>query len=316
MEAGIKLLGSAWQGVTGQVQAHLSVVRAVTEPIREQVALMERRAKIQSVDQAFGIKRDGLYGEVGAGLSADAAAAREKFIADQQKKVGQREGDGTRYTKKEFEGDVAQFDREAKGALDEYAIATGAATKESIMFADIQASLSKQAREGAISIREQTRATYDLANAMKDGKVSTEEAYDLKYKYGTPDEKKQVGVYRKRMADEERLEGKAKGDEVDESRPYDTVAKSADNARKASIDLATQGTTTGQVLAGAGSTAAEGMKPTMAAIDKTIGKFRELQAAFAGFVGTMTINVGLTSGGGRDSTGATNAGQSAKGKPF
>jgi hypothetical protein len=388
LREGLKLLGGVWDNVTGRAQAHLSVMNQIVGSIREQVDLTERRSKIQSVDQAFGLKRDGLYGEFGSGMAADAQAYRDRVEADLRKRIGtasrgytdsereklgaydeqatanrrayqeqlyaeshakgykrlpgeqtsdaklkaydkqqaqarakyqrqQRIG-GKVYTKKDYESDLAKVDREIKQGMDEYAIATGAATKESIAFRDLQASISKQMREGSISTIEQAKAYLAMTNAMKDGKVSMEEYYDLQYKFGTPDQKKQVGVYRKHMADEERFEGKPKGkDDVDETRPYETVAASADKARKSSLDLATQGMATGLSLVAGATLAAAGMSPTISQIEKTIGKFRELEAAFSGFVGQMTITVETKGGGGgRDSTGATNAGQGRRGQAF
>jgi hypothetical protein len=383
LNEGVRMLGGLWQNVTGQVSAHLSIVNAITAPIREQVSLLEKRSKIQSVDQAFGIKRDGLYSEFGSGMAEDAQAYRAKIEADLRKRIGtasrgynagerakleaygtsaqerraayqaslagrkrapgdptndklmkaydaqakrdqatyqrqQRIG-GKTFSKSDYDKEMAKVDREIKQGMDEYAIATGQATKESIAFRDLQASISQQVRLGAISVRDQARAYLEMTNAMKDGKVSMEEFYDLQYKVGTPDQKKQVAVYRKRMADEERFEGKAKtGPEVDESNPYSGVAKSADTARTSTEALGTAAMSAATLIIDSGSRAAAGLTPTITATQKAQGEIRILQGLLSGMVGALSINIGYSAGGGssRGDTGATNAGQKGKGNPF
>jgi hypothetical protein len=157
--AGAKMLqGLIKQGADAWVGFQAAADKA-TQPIRDQVALLEHRNQIQSVAQAFGLKKDGMYAEMDT-LGADAAAARQNRMAEDTKK-GMSKG--------AIDADMAKFDSDAKKAMDEYNIATGAATRESIAFNDARKALSQQAATGKITIEQEKNALLALANAAKDG---------------------------------------------------------------------------------------------------------------------------------------------------
>src|SRR5258708_6644042 len=136
--------------------------RAMSERGTAVASAEAKRAAICSVGDAFGVRRDPVYGEIDS-LGADSAAVR-KLLEAKEKAEG--------LSRNQIKGDLALFDKEAKAAMDDYLIATGQATEASIKFRDIHASLSKAVTEGRMSLQQEASALEALGAAAKSGKTS------------------------------------------------------------------------------------------------------------------------------------------------
>lgn len=133
----------------------------------------QRRANIQSVSDAFGLKKDGFYSEMGQGLAGGLQARRDQLETDLEKRYGKG-------SKKVQQG-LDQYDQQAKIAMDQYNLATGQATRESIYFRDAQDGLLERFRTGKISMQEYTAQILAMSAAAKDGKVDINSLIDLNY---------------------------------------------------------------------------------------------------------------------------------------
>lgn len=236
-------------------------------------------------------------------------------IARQQEKVsglqrqiqaGGRAGAGGRaYTQKDFESDVAAFDRRARASMDEYALATGAATKESLKFRDAKEQLSTSLAKGTINVDQYTKGMLSLANAAKDSRTSMDELMTVMALTPGLRGKETAEYFGKKIAKTAQAKKLARMEGMDEditldalgigklgARPgseFEDTMNSAKKARDMVADLRSQAPTTGLALAGAGAVAAGGLA---LATSQAANLRRELEQ-----LSTMSINVPVTIGG-------------------
>lgn len=138
-EAGRQISGAAQNVVTGFRDAAIAAQR------------------FSSVQEAFGLTGGGIGGELSGTVRATLDARREALV---------KGGAGA--------GQLAQFDQQSVAVMNQYLIATGQATKESIAFDEQQKLLAQSAEKGKLSIADYSRQMLAMAAAAASGKTSIE----------------------------------------------------------------------------------------------------------------------------------------------
>lgn len=219
-------------------------VRSALAPLQEQNRILQERKSIQSIDDAFGTtEKDGLYAEVGGGMSDAIAQRRAQMEADLEK-TGRRYGKNS----KKYKAAAAQleeFDQSSKDTMDEYAIATGSATKESIRFRDQLDGANKAFAEGKISLSQYKNELLLLGEAAKAGVTSMDQLtqiqrrlnFDLRPGTKTDADKSLFDQYARGVPGTK--SSAAAGDK--ETGPFDFVVASADKASNAAAKVGAEG---------------------------------------------------------------------------
>ena len=266
--------------------------RAMSELGTAVASAEAKRAAIRSVGDAFGVKRDPVYGEIDS-LGADSAVAR-KLLEAKEKAEG--------LSRNQIKGDLAVFDKETKAAMDDYLIATGQATEASIKFRDIHASLSKAVAEGRMSLQQEASALEALGAAAKSGKTSLTDLIVVQNQIERSVNPKGVANANFKLAmlsgDEDSAAYRGAGDTKGD--PFGVVRKGADDASTATAKLGTTAALAAAQLVTSGLTAAGGLQPIIATANAAQQAIAGIQGRLTGLVGSLSINVGFTeSGGGR-----------------
>lgn len=192
-----------------------------------------------SLAQAFGTTSGGIGGEIGGGLSQDAAAQRQKLV----------KGGASQSA-------LASFDDQTKQAMDQYRIATGQATPESVKFSDALSAVDKAAQSGRISVAQATKDYLSLAQAAKEGHTNIGEINALMWGQDTAHMGGQAGVgARNRSQSLDRASG------VD---PFKPIQDGADLTVKKAGEVGTTATAQVAVVSAAGKGMAAGLEPVIA----------------------------------------------------
>jgi hypothetical protein len=237
-------------------------------------------------------------------------AEHKQFTYDQLGKKVAYEGSakggtswGPAYTKGDYAADVEKMKR----TLDDYAIASGQATKESLFFRDAQEQLSKQFQGGKISFDTEAKGLIALAEAARLGKTSLEDTYSVMLK--TTGIQRDSTMWkaafggRKIVGADELAEGGqlAGKNTVEKEDPFAATKKGANDATNATQVLGNTAGTTALKIVASGLIAAAGLGPVMSAADSASSKLagvvsilnRIQAAAFA-----ISVNIQTSSSGG------------------
>lgn len=119
--------------------------------------------KAMTTDQAFGVQGASAIETQQSGvMQAGLAAARQAQYAELQKKYGTQGADQR----------ITTFDQQSQAAMDKYAVATGAATNESIKFRNMNGELAKGLADGKLTIDQYSAAMLKLARDTENGATS------------------------------------------------------------------------------------------------------------------------------------------------
>ncbi len=267
----------------------------------KQAEALKRRNAIQSVAQAFNIQRDGLYAEVGGDMQDAYSAARQGYEQQERRKG---------VSGKRLDADMASFDDSARQAMEKYALATGQATRESLMFDDARRRLQQGVETGKISWNQYADGLLALANAAKNGQTSMSDLYQvMKNMAGTGGidawmratrEGTSTDTYLSRMAEGHApAAGAGPTDKAAAaSDPYAAVKKSADEAMTASQKLSAQAPLTGLALLAGGAVGANGMGQIANKAGDALRNVLAVASAIQGLNGiSVSFNVSVSGGG-------------------
>lgn len=319
--------------ITGLAGDYNSKMLAVLAPLQAQQRLLEQRKAIQSVDDAFGLQHDGLYAEIGSGMD-EAIANRRKLeeknakraatyrlktprpvmdkktgkqrIGKDGKPVTQKYG----YSQKAYDQYMSGFDKEAKEATDAYAIATGAATKESIKFRDQIEAAKKAYEEGKTSLSQYKNELLLLGEAAKSGTTSMDQLNQIQRRLNLdmkPGAKSDADKSLfEQYAGGVKTKGSASGAAGEkETKPFDAVVTSAKEAETAATKVGTAGAIAVGQLAIAGLLAATSMGNLHSQGDTALQTIVKLKTEL-NTLASLKINITSStqgSGGGRSGTG-------------
>lgn len=148
LSAGNDILGNFIETVRGGIQPTLDAAAANEKLAHETLA------------QQLGVgAQDNVYGTMGATM--------QQAIGGAESAMKGRKGVTA--------GDQQAFDDQAKQAMNEYNLATGAATQQSITFNQIETELSTQLAAGKINVQQYASEMYNLANQIKSGNDSAQQ---------------------------------------------------------------------------------------------------------------------------------------------
>lgn len=367
-----------WQQINTLAGEYHSKMMAVLAPLQAQQRLLEQRKSIQSISDAFGTQSDGLYSEIGSGMSDAIATRRERYAEQQRKKIGTysggytlasadqiksydekakaerdayersigdptaqelykggdykkarmeaydksqtgrrkrslRKGKGKAYTKKDYENDLAQFDRESKEATDAYAIATGSATKESIKFKDQLEAAKKAYEDGKTSLTQYKNELLLLGEAAKSGTTSMDQLNQIQRRLNLdmkPGAKSEADKSLfEQYAGGVKTKGSASGAAGEkETKPFDAVVVSANEAAAASTKVGTAGAAAVGQLAIAGLLAATSMGNLHSQGDTALQTIVKLKTEL-NTLASLKINITSSSQGGGGSSGGRSTGR-------
>jgi hypothetical protein len=231
-----------------------------------------------------------------AGKTADSLkkSMADQYAKNQQKQRGKlRQTRGKVYSKKDYESDVATYNKEMQKVADEYAIATGQATKESIKARDAQASLAKQFADGKLTLAQYKTEMLTLVDAIKGGAAGMEDYKDLQARLDEETERRFNPNYGKDK-------GKQEGGEKSSNDPAAPIKKSYEEAGKA-VDTYTQKQESVAVSALAtGMMASKNISPVNTAwvsAQKAVNDYLASQKAVDGSVIHVSIATSVSGGG-------------------
>lgn len=312
--ATVKSLLGDISGIAGDYN---SKMLAVLAPLSEQQRILEKRKSIQSVDDAFGIQRDGLYGEIGGGM--EGAIAEEKSQKEAElEKIGRRYGKNSKKYKA-ASAELEDFDASSKAAMDEYAIATGAATKESLKFRD-QMNASKQAfLDGKISLTQYKNEMLLMAEAAKSGATSmgqlTEIQRHMNFNLHTGVTK--TGKTAQSDASlAEQYTGGVKGTKsyAGADDPFDAVVDSANKAATAAAKIGTEGAKALGTIVTSGVLVVSKFGEMTSGADTALQKILKLQIELK-TLASLSVNITSTTGGGGGGRSGTGRAGGVQGPP-
>ena len=299
----LKAVSAAREDDTRLIQTRAQAVQDATQKEKDHAAA------INSVATAFGLNQNGLYGQVGSTADQGVATARAAELAKDQ-----HMGMGAAATAK----DMANFDKSAQAAQDQYALATGAATTASLAFRDAQNELSAKFSAGKINVADYYRELQKLADIAKTGTATvsdfTAALYGGPAQHLAGDNKQTLTKAGGNRGDGNQSMGagyagsgtpSAGGAAApDATDPFAGAKASADKA-KTSVDALGNGITTVDTnisnLAGAMPTYAKniaaGVTPAQSAIDKIVATSKIVNDMWSKMSGTWSVNVNFTAGG-------------------
>lgn len=150
--------------LAGDYHARMS---AVIAPLQEQSRILEQRKSIQSLDDAFGIERDGLYEQIGSGMSGAIAKRRDKYEQELKRKIGT--GGRTSYATVD---EIKSYDEKAKAERDAFEKSIGDPTAEELYKGgDYKKARMEQYDKGATTKRKAKLRT-------RKGKVYSQKDYE------------------------------------------------------------------------------------------------------------------------------------------
>lgn len=153
--------------ITGLAGEYHGKLMAALDPLKKQQDILEQRAKIQSVDDAFGITHDGLYGELGSQMHGAIATRRDKVSQQLRRKIGT--GGSIEYSSVD---DIKAYDEKAKAERDAYERSIGDPTAEELY----KGGDYKKSRMEAYDKTHNTKRKATLRR--RKGKVYTQKDYD------------------------------------------------------------------------------------------------------------------------------------------
>lgn len=128
-----------------------------------------RRNSVQSIDQAFNIKGDGLFSEIGGGMGGAMNDRRAAVQAELEKKYGKGS--------KKAQSGLEAFDADQKRTAEQYQIMTGQATEASIAFQHRLEAVHKAYADGKISGDQYNKMLKDLGIAARNSNGDLETMY-------------------------------------------------------------------------------------------------------------------------------------------
>jgi hypothetical protein len=155
--------------ISGIAGDYNSKMLAVLAPLQEQQRILEKRNSIQSIDDAFGLTHDGLYSEIGSGMSGAIATRRDKVSQQLKRKIGT--GGTVSFESVE---NITKYDEAAKAERDAYerSLAGAAPTAEELY-------KGGDWKKGRMESYDKTHQSKRKATLRKrKGKVYTQKDYD------------------------------------------------------------------------------------------------------------------------------------------
>lgn len=301
---GIKDVFSSINNTAGDYKQKLDGMLA---PLEKQQEILERRKAIQSIDQAFGIQQDGLYAEIGGRMQQglDAVTQQlEKRAEEMRKKYGAR---SKQY--KEALSDISEFENSGKEALDQYAIATGAATKESVFFRDQLDSVQQAFENGEITVQQYKNELLLLGEAAKQGATSMADLLAIQRRINLDLRPGAKSAADKSLFDQyaRGVPGSAGGAAGDkETKPFDNVITGAREADKAISDVGMKSALAMAALTTGGALAASQLSAIARQGGDAVDVIDRLHQTL-NTLASLTINITATTqpaGGSRDTTPA------------
>jgi hypothetical protein len=231
-----------------------------------------------------------------AGKTADniKKGMADKYAQGQQKQRGKlRQTKGKVYTKKDYDSDVATYNKEMQKVADEYAIATGQATKESIKARDAQSSLAKQFADGKLTLAQYKTEMLNLVAAIKGGATGMEDYKDFQARLDQQTEERYNPNYGKDK-------GKQENDEKASNDPAAPIKKSYEEAGKTVDTYISKQQAVAPQAAMTGIQAAKNIAPVGGAwstAQKFVESYLAMQKAVDGSVIHVSIATSVSGGG-------------------
>jgi hypothetical protein len=231
-----------------------------------------------------------------AGKTADSLkkGMADQYAKNQQKQRGKlRQTRGKVYSKKDYESDVAAYNKEMQKVADEYAIATGQATKESIKARDAQSSLAKQFADGKLTLAQYKTEMLLLVDAIKGGGEGMEDYKDFQARLDQQTERRYNPNYGKDKGGKE-------GGEKANTDPAAPIKKSYEEAGKAVDDYRTKEQSVAPQAAITGQLASKNIAPVGGAwsqAQKMVAEYLAAQKAVDGTVIHVSIATSVSGGG-------------------
>jgi hypothetical protein len=285
--------GGIWDGLTGSLRYFVDTAKPVP-------------ALAQSISEAFNLRGGGIPGQLTGGLQDAAGQARQQVVK--------------RYGEKSQQ--VAEFDVAAKQAVENYQIATGQATRDSLDFADATQKVNEQIASGRITVQQGAESLMALGTAAANAKndvnalrfemgmindplgmlrgggpetnVVTEGAGQTSTTYGG--KKPTIGDWAK---------GDGAGEAAKSDDPFGFIGRSADDAAQSIRGV---GSASDEVIGKLPPQLEETAKGFTPIINRAItaqDEIRVITSLLKGMVGTLTINIGFKAGSGTSDRGGS-----------
>lgn len=254
-------------------------------------------ANFQSLAQAFGTGSGGIGGQIEGGLTGAIAQRRAQLV---------KQGMGA--------GDLAAFDDTAKRNMEQYQIAIGQATPDSINFANAQESVNKAFEKGQISLDQATQKYLALAQAAKEGRTAASDIDAILA--GVPSNPDFTPIHAKggHFAEDQGPAGKAAGagtaapktpDGKGLDSMYDPVLVAQKKVQDGNTAIGTTYQAAIPVVAKSADQHAAALTPAFDRTNALIKLQSQLRQALGSWTGTYTVQlqVGYAPGGGAGSQG-------------
>jgi hypothetical protein len=240
-----------------------------------------------STQEAFGLKQGGIAGELTSGFEQALETRRADLVKRHDKELG-------------------KFDIAAKDVMDQYRIATGQATTESIAFESITAKLNQRVAAGTVDIRKAGAEYLALANAVRTGHGDLSTMYSIMIKMGDLKAPKEWTAMFGKDFGADALEGemrdvkghglkpqataKSAGETKSTALSYfDDIVASAKAVQNEVAKLPNVTQTAAQGMVGPAQIAANSMKPITASAQETVKWVGMIGQALRGLAGRITI---------------------------
>jgi hypothetical protein len=260
-----------------------------------------------SIREAFGLQSGGIGGELGSNMGSVQDVARQNFI-DQERKKG--------IGGKRLDSAVEGFDYSAKKAMDDYAVATGQATRESLALRDAKANLDSAVEKGSITWDQYSKGVLSLAQAARDGQTSLRDLYtlmknspDMADKYqgwlGTSnlDNPAATDKHLRKMYNQGDFseDGTAPGKKIAASDPLAAQKQSIADIQGSLNKLPAAAQSAATQMSGPAAQMQTQMSWVTTEASKALGQIAGIGSALRGMTGSLTINIGYSGGdGGRN----------------